>query len=276
MQQAKWFEAYLNAISWVKEIGDITAAACAQQPLQIHTKSHRRDLVTQYDTAAEAFLTEKIRAAYPEHRICAEESQSAGTGEIITDLAGPVWFLDPIDGTINFARQGRDWGVMLALYEDGRPQLGVVYDPVRGDMYSALSGFGAYKNGQSLPMLPAVSLADSLVIIEGGAVRQGDAQTLAVLERCLSGRMVGASAIVTGMLASAGCGAFLSQKQMPWDAAAPRAILEEIGAVFTLPDGSRPSLLKGGPYLMALPRIHQEIVDLYLPPSGAGTAGFRQ
>ncbi|SUO95021.1 inositol monophosphatase family protein [Suttonella ornithocola] len=257
-----WFPAYLQALSWVKEAGEHIRGEM-RKPLSVQTKSSRRDLVTQLDVATEKFLTARLREHYPTHCICGEESQSAGESEKLSDLSGAVWFIDPIDGTMNFVKQHRDFGIMLALYVDGQPQIGIVYDVMRDELYSALSGQGAYLNQQRLPLLPQVSLQDSLIIIEGGAIRAGDKLTLAALAQCLSARMVGASAIVTGMLAQASVGAFITRQQMPWDAAAPMAILTEIGAKFSQPDGSAVTLLKGEPYLMALPGIHEELLSLY-------------
>lgn len=257
-----WFTAYLQAIDWVKQAGDKLRRDIST-PFDVSTKSNHRDLVTQYDIATEQFLTEKLTTHYPNHRIFGEEAQSAGKGDTFTDLNGPVWFLDPIDGTINFVKQRRNFGIMLALYVDGEAQIGIVYDVMCDALYSSLKGHGSYCNGRQLAPLPTVSLKDSLVIIEGSAICLCDPHTLAVLPHCLSARMVGSSAIVTTYLATASAGAFLSKKQMPWDAAAPRAILEEIGARFTHPDGTPPTLLHAEPILMALPGISEEIIALY-------------
>lgn len=255
-------DAYLNAIHWVKTAGDNLRAEM-QKPLNVHTKTNHRDLVTQFDIATERYLTEQLRATYPDHRIFGEESQSAGEGEKFTNLDGLVWILDPIDGTINFVKQHRDFGIMLALYQDGKPLIGVVYDVMRDELYSSLAGHGAYCNGKRLEKLPEVTLRDSLVIIEGSLTKVEDPLTLFVLNEALSCRMVGSSAIVTTILAHAGAGAFISKKQMPWDAAAPMAILTELGAIFTHPDGSPLTLLQAEPVIMALPNIHQELITKY-------------
>jgi myo-inositol-1(or 4)-monophosphatase len=107
--------------------------------LGLRVKDPSGDLVSDLDLAAEALIVERIRAAYPEHRILAEESglHEAGDGAF-------VWLVDPLDGTNNVAIGLRAYVVGVALCAGQRPVLGVVHDPVSGETYSAIRGRGAH------------------------------------------------------------------------------------------------------------------------------------
>jgi myo-inositol-1(or 4)-monophosphatase len=108
-------------------------------PLEVHPKGDAGDVVTELDTAAEALILRRLRAAYPGHRIIAEESGLLeGNGE--ADL---VWLVDPLDGTNNVAIGMPVYAVGVALCSGSMPVLGVVHDPVSGRTWSAVRGEGA-------------------------------------------------------------------------------------------------------------------------------------
>ncbi len=247
-----------QATAWVLAAGDRIRREM-DKPLAIYEKDGIRDLVTDMDIKTETFLTSQIRQSCPRDRIYGEESQSSGAEVEFSDLDGNVWILDPIDGTSNFIRQRRDFAVMLALYRDGQPVFGIVYDVMREECYVGVSGEGAYLNGRRLPKPEERDLQNSIVIIDGRLFRARDSLAFAMLERCMTMRAPGASALSAIMMARGGVGAYLTDKQMPWDAAAPNVILHELGFVITRPDGQEASLLKGEPYLVALPELHAEI-----------------
>lgn len=250
-------QAYQQALDWVKAAGDYLREAM-QGEIAVQQKSDAHDLVTVLDIEIERRLSQAISEHYPQHRICGEESQSSGAATF-ADLSGAVWFIDPIDGTINFVKQRRDFGIMLALYIDGKAQFGIIYDVMRDELYSAFSGEGAYLNGQRLPVPTDLPLAESLVIVEGGALKSGDRLSEYALAHCLSARMVGSTAIVSAILASGRAGAFISRCQMPWDIAAALAILSELGFVICQHSGEPMSLLKGENCLIATPRIAAQL-----------------
>ncbi|MER2064304.1 MAG: inositol monophosphatase family protein, partial [Alkalibacterium sp.] len=107
---------------WIDEISrNIIQQEDAQ--LEIEQKTSANDLVTNMDKWVEEELVKKIRTTYPEDRILGEE----GFGDNINDLDGTVWFLDPIDGTLNFILQNENYAMMLAVYEEGVPVQSYVY-----------------------------------------------------------------------------------------------------------------------------------------------------
>ncbi|ETK36525.1 inositol monophosphatase family protein [Microbispora sp. ATCC PTA-5024] len=110
--------------------------AGASGPVGVHPKGRSGDVVTDLDLAAERILLDRIRAAFPTHRIVAEESGVHGGGDW-------TWLIDPLDGTNNVAIGLPAYVVGLALCSGGRPLLGVVHDPVTGHTWSAVRDAGA-------------------------------------------------------------------------------------------------------------------------------------
>jgi myo-inositol-1(or 4)-monophosphatase len=114
------------------------------------------DLVTVADRASEALIVERLQTRFPSHSIVAEESGAhAGSSDF-------RWFVDPLDGTTNFAHGFPMFNVTLALEQAGELVAGVVYDPVRGEMFSAERGAGAYLNGKRIRVSAAKRLSESL------------------------------------------------------------------------------------------------------------------
>lgn len=251
-----------TACDWVLTAGaEIRRSIDA--PIVVREKG-LRDHVTDVDLATEHRISAEIHRAFPEDRIFAEESQSDHSGERFTELNGGVWFLDPIDGTHNFIKQRRDFAVMLALYRDGIGVFAIIYDVIRDECLLGIAGEGVYINGRRLAPPAASDLADSMVIIDGRLFRARDPLAFAVADRCLAIRAPGASSMSAALLARGAIGAYLTDCQMPWDAAAPNVILGELGYTITRPDGKKPGILEGAPYLIALPALHAEIIALPL------------
>ena len=116
------------------------------------------DIVTDVDRKIEAVLIEQIHRHFPDHRIMAEESgESDG-------LARHTWYIDPLDGTVNFAHGLPGFAVSIGYAEEGIMCLGVVYDPVREECFSAERERGAWLNGQPIRVSEASSLDQSLLV----------------------------------------------------------------------------------------------------------------
>lgn len=121
-----------------------------QEDLQVETKSSPTDLVTRLDKEVQELLVSEILSRYPEDKICAEESCLRAS---VQD--GKVWVIDPIDGTNNFVAQQEDFAVMMAYFENGQGQFGLIYDVVKGDCYHGGGKFPVCRNNQPLaPLKP--------------------------------------------------------------------------------------------------------------------------
>jgi myo-inositol-1(or 4)-monophosphatase len=112
---------------------------------QIRVKGHH-DYVTEVDRLSEKLLIKKILFSFPDHQIMAEETAHS----IQYDPERPLWVIDPLDGTTNFIHQYPVFSVSIALYLRGKAQLGVVYDPNRNELFSAVKGHGAFLNGRKI------------------------------------------------------------------------------------------------------------------------------
>ena len=125
-----------------------------QKPLDIQHKS-TVDLVTAADKAAEAYIIQAILDKFPHHAIIAEESGShAGDPD-------HQWFIDPLDGTVNYAHGMSMFSVSIGYAQKGRLTLGVIYDPLMDELYSAEMGKGAFLNGFPIHVSQASHLIDS-------------------------------------------------------------------------------------------------------------------
>ncbi|MBI5431928.1 MAG: inositol monophosphatase [Planctomycetes bacterium] len=134
----------------MEHFGHLTAS-------QIGAKDVARDLVTAADLASERLIVSRLRARFPEHEIEAEEEvRDAARG-------GARWFLDPLDGTINFVHGLPAFAVSLGLYSDGVPEVGVVHAPRLGETFWAVRGGGAFLDGKRLTVSRATTLGESIV-----------------------------------------------------------------------------------------------------------------
>src|SRR5689334_11887358 len=114
------------------------------------------DLITEADRASEKLIVERLRTLYPEHAVVAEE----GSGH--ESKSEYRWYVDPLDGTTNFAHGYPIWNVTLALEYAGELILGVVFDPNRDELFTCEKGGGAFLNGRRIRVSRAAKLDESL------------------------------------------------------------------------------------------------------------------
>jgi myo-inositol-1(or 4)-monophosphatase len=193
----------------------------------------RRDVVTDVDFRSEALIAKRIRRRFPDDGILAEEAGA-------DDGAPRWWAIDPLDGTVNYANGIPYFCVSVALIEDGVPVLGVVFDPLRGDLYTATARSAARLNGSLARASTKDVLGDcvvSLAILGPG----GLARERRIAPEIRIHRRMGSAAL---SLASVGAGRFDAFVQngglSRWDVAAAGLIAERGGAVVTN--------LAGGPW----------------------------
>ncbi len=135
-------DAFLQQL--IREAGEIVLARFGSDGAHYMKSDHPGDVVTLADLHADEFITSKIRAAYPDHGIIAEESGVVNAG------ADYVWIVDPIDGTMNFARQVPMFGVMICLVHKGEVILSAINIPAMGEVFFAKTGEGTYLNGKKV------------------------------------------------------------------------------------------------------------------------------
>lgn len=123
---------------------------------QTHLKGEN-DLVTDCDIAVEKYIIDEIKALFPEDHIISEETNGGN------QLEGRTWIIDPIDGTVNFAKGIPLFGLQVALVIDSEPYYAAIYLPFSGEMFTAMKDQGAFVNGQPLEVSKVTKLKESLV-----------------------------------------------------------------------------------------------------------------
>lgn len=191
------------------------------------------DLVTETDREIEALIVEHIRSAFPDHLIVAEEA-SAGTRLQRPPADGWAWYLDPLDGTVNFAHGHPHFCVSLALARGSELQLGIVHDPARDETWFATRGRGATLNGAPIAVSAVTDLGEALL----GTGFPYDRRTQSdfylgfvadFMRRACDVRRAGSAALDLCYVACGRFDAFWEWRLQPWDTAAACLIIREAG-----------------------------------------------
>jgi myo-inositol-1(or 4)-monophosphatase len=187
------------------------------------------DLVTVADRQSEALILQRIRARWPSHDILGEEGGLHDQGSEYR------WYVDPLDGTTNFAHGYPVFCVSLAVEHKGKRIAGVVYDPTRDELFSAELGAGAYLNGERIHVSKTANLAESLVATGFPSHKRHKNPNIffyhQITLRTHGVRRAGSAALD---LCSVACGRFDGFWEFnlnPWDTAAGVLIVEEAGGI---------------------------------------------
>lgn len=228
-----------------------------------------KDLVTDADLASQAAVRKILLDAFEGYAFVGEEEgeteplESVRAGE---DTAPPCWVVDPLDGTVNYVHRLQSFAVSIGLHAKGKMRLGVIYDPVADEMFTAIDGGGAMCNGKPIHASDQVDLSQSLVACSFPAgVRKDDpevAKFLNVLEQCRSLRRLGSCALNMCYVAAGRLDAYWATAVCPWDSAAGTVIAREAGATMTAYDGSEFDDWAPKFCVSASPKLHQTMVSL--------------
>lgn len=240
-----------QSIIWAKQAGAILREGYAQTH-EIHHKG-QIDLSTERDHLSEAYLVDQIQQHFPDHTIDTEESG------LLPGQGKAIWYIDPLDGTTNYAHAIPYFAVSLAYTENGTTCFGVVYDPMRDECFSAEAGQGAWLNGQPIHVSQTADLIESL-LLTGFPYVQPECNLAAFghfTHRTQGVRRMGAAALDLCSLAVGRCDGYWEQTLRPWDFAAGALIAQEAGACVTTllgaPDlfASPYAILAGNPHIHA-------------------------
>ncbi|MGD0946100.1 MAG: inositol monophosphatase family protein [Candidatus Binatia bacterium] len=222
------------------------------------------DIVTETDREIEALLTAELRRAFPDHLIVAEEA-SAGCALQRPPDERYVWYLDPLDGTINFAHGYPQFAVSLALARGRELLLGIVHDPVRRETFCARRGLGATLNDAPIRVSATDDIEQALI---GTGFPYDRREHLDFYLRFLTDFMVraqgvrrsGSAALDLSYVACGRLDGFWEWKLKPWDTAAGALLVEEAGGSI--------SDFRGGPFdlfgqqtLASNGRLHRLMAD---------------
>jgi len=250
---------YLNAaVEIAKEAGGLLAEL-STQPLDIGYK-RRADLVTVADRRSEALIIERLRERFPDHAIVAEEG---GSHRSSSDYC---WYVDPLDGTTNYAHGFPVYCVTLGLAYRGEVIAGVVYDPTRNDMYTAERGAGAYLKNQRLHVSSTEKLSESLVAtgFPPFATDHGlNVQFYFRFTELSHGiRRAGSAALDLCCVAAGRFDGFWELKLNPWDKAAGTLLVTEAGGRVTDVRGGNFNLL-GDDVFVSNGLVHGQMLEVF-------------
>ena len=218
------------------------------------------DLITEADTESEKKIIETIRKAFPDHSILAEES---GTNK---GSAEYQWLIDPLDGTTNYVHQLPIFSIAIALAVHDEIMLGLVLNPMDGELYSAIAGKGAELNGKAIKVSSTASVSDSLLVTgfpyDFDKIAEPAMKRFGVCQQASQGiRRLGSAALDICYVACGRFDGFWEQNLNSWDKAAGAIIAAEAGAEITNFSG-RPFSIKQKEILVTNGNIHQEMLSL--------------
>jgi len=218
------------------------------------------DLVTEADRASEALIVERLHSHFPGHSIVGEE------GGMRDRQSEYCWYVDPVDGTTNFAHGFPAYNVTMAVERQGGLIAGVVFDPTRNEMFAAEKGGGAYLNGRRIHVSKAKGVEESLVATGFPSRKRHENinihfyYQLAMISHGV--RRAGSAALDLAYVASGRLDGFWEFGLNPWDMAAGILLIEEAGGRCSDMDGQARTL-RGKHLLADNGLIHEEMLQLF-------------
>ncbi|MBI2550562.1 inositol monophosphatase [Candidatus Woesearchaeota archaeon] len=250
-------EAEAVAIKAVREAGEI-ALKHFRKKLSIEFKaSNVRNLVTNADKEADAVIRKIILARFPDHSIVTEEAKPQKGNDY-------VWYVDPIDGTTNYSKGANYFTTSVALTQGNRLLIGVIYNPVFPELYTAISGRGAFMNGKRIRTTKAGSMGESIVCCDFGYEDWKRERILKVMAQLLQAnglRFKGSGTLEMCEVAAGISEAYLNLGSSPWDYSAATLIVREAGGVVTDYDGKHWTLSSKSIVASCTQELHSKLLE---------------
>ena len=254
-----------TAVKAARRAGTIINRGARDLDLLTVTAKGPKDFVSEIDHAAEAAIVETLLSAYPDYAILAEE----GTNKGANPDAEYVWIIDPLDGTTNFLHGFPQYCVSIALAHRNIVQQGVIYDPVRNDLFTATRGRGAFLNDRRIRVSRRTHLRDCLVGT-GFPFRDGSyldtylAMMKTMTEQAAGLRRPGAAALDLAYVAAGYYDGFFEIGLNAWDVAAGSLLVLEAGGLIGDLSGEG-DYIYGGQVVAATPRIFPQMLAMLGP-----------
>jgi len=253
------------AVKAARRAGSVINRGARDIDLLTITSKGPKDFVSEVDREAERTIVETLLATYPDHAILAEEGTAKGDNAD----AENVWIIDPLDGTTNFLHGFPQYCVSIALAQRGQVTQGVVYDPVRNDLFTATRGRGAFLNDRRIRVSRRQHLRDCL-IGTGFPFRDGSyldtylRMMKTMIEQTAGLRRPGAAALDLAYVAAGFYDGFWEVGLNAWDVAAGSLLIQEAGGLIgdLAGDGD---FLHGGQVIAATPKIFAQMVTALSP-----------
>lgn len=224
------------------------------------TEKSVNDFVTTIDKYAEEIIIEEIMTAYPDHGIISEERETHNPD------AETVWIIDPLDGTLNFIHGLPHISISIAVQHQGVLQHGLVYDPLRQELFLASKGSGATLNGKRIRVNDKSSIAESLIGTgfpsrDKSKVDSYVQQFSRILHQCVDIRRAGSAALDLAYVACGRLDAYWEDGLLPWDMAAGCLIVRESGGYVSDFKGASDNIVNQGQVLASAPKLHSKLLN---------------
>jgi myo-inositol-1(or 4)-monophosphatase len=235
----RFLEAMVRA---ARRAGRIIRRHYLSETLRVRTKSVQGDLVSNADLESERLILSVLGREFPGASIVAEES--GGSRE-----SGVTFYVDPVDGTLNYVHGVPFFAVSIGCWVEGEPAAAAVLNPLSGDLYTALKGSGARKNGKPISVSAAGLLRDSLIATGWPYDRAGRQRLFAEMDRLYTGsqelRTLGCASLGFCLVAEGAVDGYWERELKPWDMAAGALIVTEAGGKVSSLSGGPPDLASG-------------------------------
>jgi len=262
MVDSRVIEIAEKAKEWTLEAG-ARLNLSQEEKLNVEYKTSAADIVTQKDKEIEQFFIGNIKSTYPEHYVLGEE----GLSDVlpIDTQEGVVWIIDPIDGTTNFVHQNLNYAISVAVYIDGDPTIGYIYDPIKKELFSAIKNQGAFLNDQPLSTLTSCRAEEAVICFNHLWLvpnEKVDYEKMHHLVNDVRGvRYLGSAALEMAYVACGRLDSSLDFRLSPWDIAAGLVILNEVGAERTTLENQAINVFTKSSTIFSRPGIHQYILE---------------
>ncbi len=250
------------AVRAARRAGEIIVRSLVRlESLEVTSKG-RNDYVSEIDRAAEREIIDIVRKHYPEHAILAEESGRSGEHDT-------VWIIDPLDGTTNFLHGFPVFAVSIAVEQRGRLEIGVVYDPMRQEVFTAARGAGAHLENRRMRVSKQRTLEGAL-LATGFPYRQEEpyGDNYYAMLRTLAGltagiRRPGSAALDLAYVAAGRVDGFWEFGLKPWDTAAGTLLIQEAGGRVGTLGGNEYQL--GENIVAGAPKVYEAMIEVMAP-----------
>lgn len=242
-----------------RQAGDIIRDGYSRHHV-VNTKGHSDDPVTETDRKSEDFLLERLERLAPGHAVVTEESG------IHTGDKSHAWYIDPVDGTMNFAHGIPFFAVSIGYAVDGEMKMGVVYDPMHDECFYAQKGAGAFRNGTPIHVSEQQNMQNALLAtgFYQKAYEMGMDNFPAFKHMMMTTAGVRRIGCASLELSYVGCGrydGFWDRMLRPWDVAAGFLIIREAGGIVTTLSGDPDPFKEPYEFLASNPVLHPQLLQ---------------
>lgn len=262
LSSQNWYNRVMNdyrtvAIEAAKEAGAVLVKF-SRGPIRYRMKSER-DIQAEADLESEKVIKSKIKSAFPDHKILAEESGEDGVESEY------LWVVDPLDGTINYARGIEEYAVSIALCRNGEIILGVIFQPALDRLLVAEKGRGAYLNGEPLTLSDEAELRNCLAATDTSSNLEARRYNFELLVKVAAAvrhvRIFGSTSLHLARIAQGQIDFYYKTRCNYWDVAAGALMVQEAGGIVTDMQG-QPLTRESKTILAGTSAIHAKALNL--------------